>query len=174
VALYHDLAFLQRRRTIKSPWGKYLKMSNAQSPGCPQSIRPLAVILAASLSSCAGPWGAPTHVDLSAPGGAVVVQAEVYLEPCSYPCVPRGGSDIEITSVELPHEANYAIALAEGDCASMKHVRILGTFRGDATDTVRDDTPVRSLTSGRYVLLIRNARHSDHNLACGVIKAKWF
>jgi hypothetical protein len=140
----------------------------------PAGARVLAVTLAAVLSSCAGPWGAPTHVDLNAPSGAVVVQAEVYLEPCSYPCVPRGGSDIEITTVELPHEANYAIALAEGDCASIKHTRILGTFRGDATDTVRDDTPVRSLTSGRYVLLIRNARHGDRNLACGVIKAKWF
>jgi hypothetical protein len=137
-------------------------------------MRALAVVAAILLSSCAGPWGAPTHVDLSAPSGAVVAQAEVYLEPCSYPCVPHGGSDIEITTIELPHDANYAVALANGDCALPKHVRVLGTFRGDYIDTVRDDTPVRSLTSGRYVLLIRRARHSDQNLACGVIKAKWF
>jgi hypothetical protein len=133
-----------------------------------------ATFLAVVLASCAGPWGAPTHVDLNAPDGAVAVQAEVYLEPCSYPCVPHGGSDIEITTVDLPHEANYAIALAQGDCTSMKHVRILGTFRGDHTDTVHDDVPIISLTKGGYVLLIRHARHDDRNLACGVIKAKWF
>jgi hypothetical protein len=132
------------------------------------------VLLLALLTSCAGPWGAPTHVDLKAQSGAVAAQAEVYLEPCSYPCVPHGGSDIEITTAELPNEANYAIALAEGDCTSMKHVRVLGTFRGDHTDTVHDDVPIISLTKGGYVLLIRHARHDDRNLACGVIKAKWF
>jgi len=124
------------------------------------------------LVACAGPWAQPTHVTLAAmPGSMISGQADVVeATKCAPRCEPRGGSDI-IVIVDRPiARAVYEAALAGGSCETPVNQRPITRFIGTNGGRAHVEVPVLQLTSGSYVIILRQMGESKKPGSCGTIK----
>ena len=139
------------------------------------------VILVVSLGACAGPWAQPTHVILAPMHGSKLSgQAEVVeaATPARYPAHyggyrPAGGSEIiVIVNSQAPLVA-YEVSLATGSCGVPTDRHPLTQFIGPDGGRAHVEMPVVPLTSGKYIIIVRQVGASGKASSCGVIKRGW-
>lgn len=128
--------------------------------------------LFALVTACAGTWAQSTHVliaplHVASPSGQAEVGEAVR---CANRCEPIGGSDIIITVDHRAHRATYEALLAIGSCEQPGNQTLVARFPEVNDERIHVDIPIATLTSGKYVLIIRQTNAPTASAGCGLIK----
>jgi hypothetical protein len=107
-------------------------------------------------------------------GSAISGQADVALATnCSPRCHPIGGSDILVTLNKATPHASYEAMLALDSCEAPTNQRLIAYFIGSDGARAHTSIPVMTLTSGKYVLVVRRRDGLAKSSGCGIIKRAW-
>lgn len=120
-----------------------------------------------------GTVGAILHPRRLGTGARSSISGEAYVSlatNCSPRCYPVGGSDILLTINKTAPNGNYEALLASGSCEAPTNQCVVALFVGMDGARVHTGVPVMTLTSGKYVLIVRLRAARAQSSGCGIIK----
>jgi hypothetical protein len=128
------------------------------------------------LAACAGPWAQPTHVILAPMHGSKMSgQAEVLeaATPGLHGSRAVGGSEIIVIVDSQAPLVSYEASLATGSCGAPTDQHPITQFIGPDGGQAHVEMPVVPLTSGKYIIIVRQVGASGKSSSCGVIRRGW-